>query len=164
VGHDVVEPGARGLGERLEVALPHALGRLAAAPDVPLAVHVDGVAADEVHRADDVVPVARLEQVGDPVLAPGHEVGLDAQPQVRLLADEGAVVVEVADGVAAPERVVGDVQRGGEPVHVLGDAELLDPALRGHVAVALGVGGGEEALGRVLQRVRPQVDVVVGQQ
>ena len=50
-----------------------------------------------------------------------------------------------------------------EAIDVLGHAELGDAALLGHLAVALGVGGGEVALGRRALVVRPQVDVVVGQ-
>ena len=84
---------------------------------------------EEVHRADHVVEVARLEQVGDAILGAGHEVGLDAEPQVGLLAHERAVGVEVVVRVAHPERVLPDVERLLEAVDVLGDAELGDPAL-----------------------------------
>ena len=120
--------------------------------------------ADEVDRADDVVPVAVGEQRRHAVLAAGDEVGLDAEPQVGLLAHERAVVVEVVARAVAPQRVLPDVERRAEAVDVLGDAELLDPALGGDVAVALGVGGGEVALGRRgLDVVGAQVDVVVGQ-
>jgi hypothetical protein len=163
VGHDVEQPAACRLGHGLEVAAPHPLGRLAAAPHVPLVAEVDGVVAQEVHRADDEVQLARLEQRAHPVLAPGDEVGLDAEAQVGLLAHEGAVVVEVVDRVLAPERVLPDLERGGEAVDVLGHPELGDAPLGRALAVALGVGGREEARGRVLGLVRAQVDVVVGQ-
>ena len=103
--------------------------------------------AQEVDRADHVVPVARLEQVGEAVLAAGHEVGLDPEPQVGLLAHEGAVLVEVVARPVAPEGVVPDVERRAEAVDVLGDPELVDPPLGRRLAVALGVGGREEALG-----------------
>ena len=71
MGHDVVEAGGGGLRQRREVALPHLVGPRLAAPDVvpPVALEVDRLLADEVHRADDVVPVARLEEGGDAVLA-----------------------------------------------------------------------------------------------
>ena len=83
---------------------------------------------DEVDGADDVVEVARLEQVRDPLLRAGHEVDLDAEPQVGLLAHEVAVLVEVVVREAFPERVPPDLERLTEAVDVLGDAELLDPA------------------------------------
>ena len=129
VGDDVEDAGQRGLRERLEVALPHALGRRLPAPDVGLVVEVDGVVADEVHRADHVVPLVRVEQVRHPVLAAGDVVGLDPEPQVGVLAHEGDVGVQVVDGVRAPERVLPDVERGGEAVDVLGHAELGHAAL-----------------------------------
>ena len=69
-----------------------------------------------------------------------HEVGLDAEPQVGLLAHELAVGVEVVERVLAPERVLPDVERLREAVDVLGDAELGDPALARRLAVALDVG------------------------
>ena len=50
-----------------------------------------------------------------------------------------------------------------EAVDVLGDPELRDPALLGHLAVALGVAGGEVLLGGRVVLVGAQVDVVVGQ-
>ena len=56
-----------------------------------------------------------------------------------------------------------DVERGGEAVDVLGDAQLGDAALGRDLAVALGVGGGEVLLGGRARVVRAQVDVVVGQ-
>jgi hypothetical protein len=124
---------------------------------------VDGLVAEEVHRADDVVPRALLEQLGHAVLAAGDEVGLDAQAQVGLLADEVAVGVEVVLGVVAPQRVLPDVQRGREAVDVLADAQLGDAALLGDGPVALGVGGGEVAVGGGARLVGPQMHVVVGQ-
>ena len=163
MGEDVEQPGARRLAEPLEVAPPDLLGRLAGRPHVVVVV-VDGVRAEEVHRADDVVPFARLEQVGRPVLAAGDEVDFDAEPEVRLLAHERAVVVEVVARVALPQRMVPDLEGLAEPVHVLADAELGDAALGRHRAVALGVGGGEVTLGGRARVVRAQVDVVVGQQ
>ena len=110
VGHDVVEPGARRLAERVEVALPDLLGRLAAAPHAPV-VHVDRLVAQEVHRADDEVPLARVEEVGDPVLGARHEVRLDPEPQVGLLAHELAVGVDVVARPLDPPRVLPDVER-----------------------------------------------------
>ena len=108
----------------------------------------------EVHRADDVVPLARLEEARDAVLAAAHVVGLDAEPQVGLLAHERAVVVDVVARPAAPPRVLPDLERLREAVDVLGDAELGDPALVRGLAVALGVGRGEVALRRRVRRRR----------
>ena len=82
VGHDVEQPGAGRLADRLEVAPPHLLGRLAAAPHAEV-LHVDRLVGDEVHGADDVVPLAGVEEVREPVLAAGHEVGLDARAAGR---------------------------------------------------------------------------------
>ena len=62
----------------------------------------------EVHGADDVVEVARVEQVGHAVLGARHEVRLDAQPQVGLLAHERAVRVEVVVREGLPEGVAPD--------------------------------------------------------
>ena len=54
------------------------VGRARRRPDV-VAVVVQRAVAEEVDRADDVVPVAALEQLGHAVLAARDEVGLDAQ-------------------------------------------------------------------------------------
>jgi hypothetical protein len=162
VGEDVEQAAARGLAEPLEVRAPHLVGRRRGVPDV-VAVVVDGVLAEEVDRADHVVPGAVLEQRGHAVLAAGDEVGLDPEPEVGLLAHEGAVRVEIVAREALPQRVAPDVERRREAVDVLADAELGDPALGRDGAVVLGVGGGEVALRPGLELVRAQVDVVVGQ-
>src|SRR5829696_4329395 len=77
MGHDVEHAGARGLGERGEVALPDAVRPIAPAPHVLPAgsLEVDGGVVHEVHRADDVVPVATVEQARHPVLPPADVVG-----------------------------------------------------------------------------------------
>src|SRR5690606_31161482 len=111
-------------------------------PDVPLPRHVDRLVADEVDRADDVVPLLLLEQVRHPVLTAWDEVGLDAELERRLLADEAAVLVDVVGGALPPEGVLPDVERAAEAVDVLGAAELADAGLAGGVEVALDVGGG----------------------
>ena len=139
MGEDVEHARARRLAERLEVAPPDVVRVAGAVPDV-VAVVVDRVVAQEVDRADDVVPVARLEQVGHAVLATGDEVGLDPEPQVGLLAHELAVGVDVvARRGRASSGWSPDVQRLREAVDVLGDAQLADPALGRRLAVALGV-------------------------
>ena len=152
------------VADRLEVARPHILGAARAA-GVPHAVvvHVDGAVAHEVHRADHVVEVARLEQVGHAILAAGDEIRLDAEPQVGLLAHERAVLVEVVVRVGLPEGVTPDLERLREAVHVFGDAQLGDPALLGGGAVALDV-----RLRVVVGDVRavavgPEMEVVVGE-
>src|SRR3954454_16219440 len=48
-------------------------------------------------------------------------------------------------------------------MNMLGHAQLLDPALGGRLAVALGVGGREVALDGGVLLVGTKVDVVVGQ-
>ena len=153
VGHDVEHPGAGRLADRLEVALPHLLRRLAAPPHAEV-LHVDRLVGDEVDGADDVVPLAGVEEVGEPVLAAGDEVGLDPEPQVGLLAHELAVGVDVVARPLLPPRVLPDVERLGEAVDVLRDAELGDPALLGDGAVALGVGGREVLARRASRRRR----------
>src|SRR3954453_6262994 len=114
--------------EPLEVLAPDAVGRLAGRPDVVLVV-VDGGVPEEVHRADDVVPVAPVEELGHTILAAGDEVGLDAELEVGLLAHERAVGVEVVGRALAPELMVPDLERLREAVDVLGDSELRDAAL-----------------------------------
>ena len=69
----------------------------------------------------------------------GHEVDLDPQRRSVCVAHELAVGVDVVGRLRAPERVVPDVERLFEAVHVLGDAQLGDPALARRLAVALGV-------------------------
>jgi hypothetical protein len=163
----VEHAGARSLAQGLEVARPDTVG-VVRAPDVigvPVghAAQVDCLVAQEVHRTHDVVPVAPVEQVRHAVLPARHEVGLDPEPEVGLLADEAAVLVEVVVRPAAPERVLPDLQRGGEAVHVLGDAQLGDPAFGGGLAVALRVGRREVLARGCVRLVRAQMDVVVGQ-
>ena len=149
MGDDVVDAGQRGLGDRLEVALPDALGGRLVAPDVGLVVEVDGELAEEVHRAQDVVPLVALEQVRHPVLGAADVVGLDPEPQVGLLAHEADVAVEVVDRALAPERVLPDVEGGGEAMDVLGDPELGDATLGRGLAIALGVARREVVGGEV---------------
>ena len=163
VGEDVEHPARRGLRQPLEVGPPHLVGRARRRPDV-VAVVVERPVADEVDRADHVVEVAAGQQLGHAVLAPGDEVGLDPQPEVGLLAHEGAVGVEVVAGRVAPQLVLPHLERLGEAVDVLGHPELLDAALGRAGAVALGVGGRQVALGRRrVDVVGAQVDVVVGE-
>ena len=153
MGEDVEHPARRGLPQPLEVRLPHLLGRARRRPDVVLVV-VERAVADEVDRADDVVEVAAGQQLGHAVLAARDEVGLDPELEVGLLAHEVAVGVEVVAGRVAPQLVLPDLERLGEAVDVLGHAELLDAALLGGLAIALGVRGGEVALGRRARRRR----------
>ena len=131
VGDDVEEAAAGALGDGLEVARPDPVGAQVRALRVPdaVVVHVDRAVADEVDGADDVVEVARLEQRRGAVLGARDEVGLDAEPQVGLLAHERAVLVDVIDGVAFPERVAPQLQRLAEAVDVFGDPQLGDALL-----------------------------------
>ena len=161
MGEDVEQARAGGGGERLEVARPDPVGVAGLVPDVEALV-VDRVVADEVDRADDVVEVARLEQVRGAVLGAGDEVHLDPEPQLGA-ADELAVGVDVVLGLFAPERVVPELERLGEAVDVLGDAELGDPGRRRRLEVAVDVLGGEVALGGRPVLVGAEVEVVVGQ-
>ena len=79
-----------------------------------------------------------VEEVGDPVLGPRNEVGLDPELE-RRAGDEVAIGVEVVDGLLDPERVPPDRQRGGKAVDVLGDAELGDAGRLGRRPVAIDV-------------------------
>jgi hypothetical protein len=101
--------------------------------------------SQEVDGAHHVVEVVGFEQIGDAVLAPRDEVGLDPQAQ-RGRAHELAVGAQVVGRLLAPEGVVPDLQRLGEAVDVLGDPQLLDPLLRRRGQVALRVLRGEVAL------------------
>ncbi len=160
---DVEQARPRRLPERLEVASPQGVGALRAmVPDL-VAVVVDGMLADEVHRADDVVPVARLQQRRCAVLTADDEIRLDAELEVGLLAHEARVVVDVVDRALAPQRVTPDLQRLREAVDVLRAAELADPALLGDRAIALGVRAREVHLRVRAAVVGAQVQVKVGQ-
>ena len=161
VGEDVEEAGAGTLRQRVEVAAPDLVGIALALPDVPARV-IDRGVADEVDRADHVVEVARLQQGRGAVFGGGDEVALDPEPQ-RRAADELAVGVEVVAGLFLPEGWRQRLERLGEAVDVLGDAQLGDPRLAGGREVAVDVLGGEVALRRRVRLVRAQVQVVVGQ-
>ena len=78
-------------------------------------------------------------------------------------AQEVDVLVHVVGGPVAVPGVRPDVERLHEAVDVLGHAQLLDPALRGRLAVAVDVRRGEVALRRRVVLVGAQVHVVVGQ-
>ncbi len=118
MGEHVEQAAAGGVGERLEVTAPDRLGTAAAAPDAVF-VHVERLVAEEVNRAEHVVEVVRLEQAGGAILASAHEVGLDAESQVGLLAHEPAVLPEVVAGVLDPEGMAPDLQRVAEAIDVL---------------------------------------------
>jgi hypothetical protein len=147
VAEDVEQTRAGGLRQEAEVALPHAVGVRFALPHVPAGVVHHAAAVELVHGPDDVVEVAPLEEIGDPVLGAGDEVGLDPEPQ-RRRADELAIGVEVVGRLLLPERMPRDVEGLAEAVHVLGDAQLVDPRLLCRVQVALHVLVGEVAVGR----------------
>ena len=158
---------ARRLAERLEVAGPDLLG-VGAAPDVPglpvgIAVEVDRLVAQEVDGADHVVPVAPVEQVGEPVLAAGQEVRLDPDLEPGLVCRKSTYS---STSSAAQWRYQGCVQTSSDWTKrwmCSATPELLDAALAGGLAVAVHVGRGEVALGRRVVLVRAQVHVVVGQ-
>jgi hypothetical protein len=115
-----------------------------------------------VDRADHVVEVVRLEQVRGAVLGAGNEVALDPELEAGA-ARELAVGAEIVACLLLPERVAPQLQRLGEAVDVLGDAQLVDLGRRSRLAVALDVLRGEVPLGRRVRLVRPQVEVIVGQ-
>ena len=70
MGQDVVHPRAGGLAEQAEVAPPDRIGVGGAVPDVVAGI-VQRALAQQVDRADHVVPVALLEQRRHAVLAAG---------------------------------------------------------------------------------------------
>ena len=111
-------------------------------PDLE-AVVVDRVLADEVHRADDEIPVAPLQQRRHPVLAAADPVRLDAELQVGLLADEAGVVVDVVDRALAPQRVAPDSSACAKRYMCSAQPSSAMPRSCATVAVALGVRGGE---------------------
>jgi len=162
MGEHVEEPTRRGLREPREVRPPDLVGGVRAGPHVVLVV-VQAALAEEVDRAEHVVPRMRLQERGHAVLAPGDEIGLDAEAQIGLLLDPAGVGGEVVAGGVAPQLVIPDPERVGEAVHVLRDAELRDALRLGGLPVALRVAGGEELLGGRVGGVRAQMDVVVGQ-
>ena len=138
------------------------------APDVPrlpvrVGVQVHRLVAEEVQGADHVVPWPAVQHVREPVLAAGQEVRLDPQPQIRLLAHELAVGVEVVAGPVPVPGVAPHVERLREAVDVLGHPELLDSALGGGLPVTLRVRGREVRVGRRVVLVGTEVHVVVGQ-
>ena len=144
VGDDVEEAGAGQLGRQREVAAPELVGVADRLPDV-VALVVDGAVrrrGSGPSRPRSRSP--RLEQVGDPVLAARDEVALDPEPQ-RRRADELAVGVEVVARLFLPEGVAPELERLGEAVDVLGDAELVDAVLLGRGQVAVDVLLGEVA-------------------
>src|ERR1044072_4758360 len=161
VGEDVEEATVSALSKRVEVAPPDLVRVAPVLPDVPTLV-VDRALSDEVDRADHVIEVVCLQQGRGAILGAGNEVALDSQPQ-RCAAHELAISGEVVARLLLPERMAPEVERLGEAVDVLGDAELLDPGLGGGGKVAIDVLGGEEALGRRLLIVGPQVQVIVGE-
>jgi hypothetical protein len=110
VRQDVEQAAGRGLAEPGEVRAPDLVGGLGPGPDV-VAVVVERAIPEEVDGAEHVVPRAVLQEPGHAVLAARDEVGLDAQAQVRLLADEAAVGVQVVAGALAPQLVVPHVER-----------------------------------------------------
>ena len=164
MGHDVEHPAGGQLAQPREVRLPHVVGRARASstrrsgrsPARPRR----GSGSSR-RRSPSRGPRAAARIC---VLAAGDEVGLDAELEVGAVADELAVAVDVVVGVLDPQRVLPDVERGGEAVDVLGDAELGDAAVGGGLAVALGVGLGEVLRGGGVVAVGAQVDVVIGQQ
>ena len=122
VGEDVEQPGARELAEPREVRAPDLVD---AHRPCPRCRSPRGRArrrrrsGSSRRRSPTRAPRRKL---GDAVLAPGDEVGLDAEPQVGLLAHELAVGVDVVERELAPQRVVPDLERLAEAVDVLADA------------------------------------------
>src|SRR5260221_5523423 len=161
VGEDVEKAAAGALGERLEVAPPDLVGVPPSLPDVPALV-VDRRLTEEVDRADHVVEVTRLEQVGGAVLGSGHEVALDPELEAGAT-NELAVDIEVVARLFLPERVAPEVERLAEAVDVLGDAQLVDPGRGRCPQVALDVLGGEGPPRRRVGLGGTKVEVVVGQ-
>ena len=79
------------------------------------------------------------------------------------LAIAGLMLVGLGVRAARNLRVLPDVERLGEAMDVLGDAQLADPPLLRHRAVALGVARREVLGGGGAVVVGAEVDVVVGQ-
>ena len=162
MGEDVEEPAARRRRQRLEVARPHRVGAAPALPDVE-AIPVDGEIAEEVDRADHVVKPAALDQVLRAILAPGHEVDLEPEPQVGLARARTRSTPRCRRSPARARTGGPRSQALIEAVDVLGDPELGDPRGVRRVAVALDVRGAERIREGRVAVIGAQVDVVVGQ-
>jgi hypothetical protein len=78
VGEDVEHPAQARLASHSKYVRHTRSGERRGRPDV-VAVVVERAVADEVDRADHVVQVAAVEQLGHAVLAARDEVGLDAR-------------------------------------------------------------------------------------
>ncbi len=102
-------------------------------------------------RADRVVEPALVDEVLGAILGAQDEVDLEAKPK-RRRADELAIGDEIVARLLLPERVTPQLERLGEPVDVLGDAELVNAGLASGRQVPLDVPVGER--GRV-RRFQP---------
>src|SRR5581483_894586 len=161
VRKDVDEAGGREARDRRPVAPPHVVDRVRR-PDPGLGV--DGEPVEPVHRAEQVVPRVRLQDLGelglprpDPV---DLEPELDRQPLPLRLDDRRDVVVEVVDAALRLVRQRPESPRLPEVVDVLREAELVDAAAAAGLDVALDRGHGVVDRLLVLRRP-PRVQVVV---
>ena len=162
MGDHVEQARSRRLGERLEVAAPDCIGIPFLHPDV-IALVVHRALLDEVDRADRVVEPALVDEVLGAILGAQDEVDLEAKPK-RRRADELAIGDEIVVRLLLPERVTPQLERLGEPVDVLGDAELVDAGLASGRQVPLDVPVGERGrVRRLAVGVLAQVDVVIGE-
>ena len=102
---------------------------------------IDSETVDEVDGAEQIVPRIGRENLRRLALAAGNvidlEPELDRQPPLLRLDDRTDVAVEVVDAALEHRLLVPEVPRLLEVVHVLGEADLVDAAIRGRLDVSL---------------------------
>src|SRR2546430_11239882 len=98
---------------------------------------VDWEAVDEVDRAEQIVPRIGREDVRDLTLAAGEvvhlEPELDREPSLLRIDDRAHIAVEVVDATLEHVLLVPEPAGLHEGVDMLGEADLVDPALGGRL-------------------------------
>src|SRR6266513_1669223 len=100
-------------------------------------LRVDREAVDEVDRAEQIVPRIGREDVRGLTLAAGEVVDLepelDREPSLLRIDDRAHIAVEVVDAALEHVRLVPEPAGLHEVVDMLGEADLVDPALGGRL-------------------------------
>src|SRR2546430_457931 len=98
---------------------------------------VDREAVDEVDRAEQIVPRIGREDVRGLTLAAGEVVDLepelDREPSLLRIDDRAHIAVEVVDAALEHVLLVSEPAGLHEVVDMLGEADLVDPALGGRL-------------------------------
>src|SRR5262249_46885233 len=139
VREDVEETRPGGVAEPDEIAAPGLASRKLVRERRGL---VDREAVDEVHRAEQVVPRVRLEQLPDPDLGPREVVDLepelDRQTAALRLLDRGDVVVEVIGTALEHPRDLPEALALAEVVDMVAEPDLVDPRPASRLRALLG--------------------------